>query len=137
MSKKTKLDVQSPTAELKHNPFGALATAKGPEQTAALAPVEAPAAPPTKKPRGRLLLRRETKHRAGKAVVIISGFESLPELDAAGRSALARDLKQQLACGGALQTVRGADEIVIQGDHPARVAELLRARGYRVEGVTS
>jgi translation initiation factor 1 (eIF-1/SUI1) len=36
-----------------------------------------------------------------------------------------------------VERVRNDTEIVVQGDQPARVAELLRARGFRVDGVTS
>jgi translation initiation factor 1 (eIF-1/SUI1) len=46
-------------------------------------------------------------------------------------------LKRELGCGGTLPAKHDKAEIVIQGDQPARVAELLRARGFRVDGVTS
>jgi translation initiation factor 1 (eIF-1/SUI1) len=82
---------------------------------------------------GRLVLRRETKHRGGKAVVIISGFDAIPGFDDAAIAALAKACKAALACGGTIDRA----EIVLQGDRPAEVAELLRARGFRVVGVTS
>ena len=83
--------------------------------------------------RGRLLLRRETKQRGGKTAVIVTGFETIADLRAGEIEAIARELKQSLACGGTVEE----NSIVLQGDGPARVAELLRARGFRVGGVTA
>jgi predicted translation initiation factor SUI1 len=130
-------------AGLKHNPFAALSGRSAP--TAAV-PAESQdltassAAPPAAigKPKslGRVVLRRETKHRGGKAVMIVTGLEKLRGFDAAAITALAKQLKQALGCGGTVEQRDGATEIVLQGDHPAKVAELLRARGFRVDGVT-
>ncbi|HKU38528.1 MAG TPA: translation initiation factor [Polyangiales bacterium] len=114
-------------AQLTHSPFAALGGGKPSEA----APPQAPAVQAA--PRGRLVLRRETKHRGGKAVVVISGFAALPGFDARALAELAKECKQTLGCGG---TVDG-DEIVLQGDRPAEVAELLRGKGFRVAGVTS
>jgi translation initiation factor 1 len=80
-----------------------------------------------------LILRRETKHRGGKAVVIVSGFGALQDFDAREIADLAARCKRALGCGG---TVDG-DEIVLQGDRAAEVAELMRSEGFRVAGVTS
>jgi translation initiation factor 1 (eIF-1/SUI1) len=82
---------------------------------------------------GRLVLARETKHRGGKAVVVIRGFATLPHWDQAAVASLARELKQALACGG---TVEPDLEILVQGDRPGDVAAWLRAQGFRVAGVT-
>lgn len=92
------------------------------------------------KPRGRLVLRREKKGRGGKTVVVINGFETQSDFGAADIAELTQHLKQQLGCGGAIEPANSRSagpEIVLQGDQPARVAELLRARGFRVDGVTS
>jgi translation initiation factor 1 (eIF-1/SUI1) len=83
-----------------------------------------------------VVLRRETKHRGGKAVIIVTGFDAQRGHDAAAIAALAKQLKQALGCGGTVEERDGASEIVLQGDHPAKVAELLRAQGFRVDGVT-
>jgi translation initiation factor 1 (eIF-1/SUI1) len=111
---------------------------------AAAVPTRAPkgvspasAAPSAGKSRGRLLQRRETKHRAGKAVIIVSGFEELRDFDEAALAALAKELKQALGCGGTLEMRAGKRELVLQGDRAAQVAALLCARGFRVDGVTS
>lgn len=142
------------TPKLTHSPFAALlgkpiAAAPVAEKSSS-APVSAaqlpartpeptprPAPEPGKKSRGRLVLRRETKHRGGKAVIIVRGFEELRDFDAAAIEALAKQLKQSLGCGGTVEREGGKPEIVLQGDRAAKVAELLRDRGFRVDGVTS
>jgi len=144
MGKKTKQPppVPTETKKLTHSPFAALAPASA--TNAAEAPLAPPAddepaavapAPTPQKPRGRLILRRETQHRGGKPVVIVSGIASTglgaDEVDALGSA-----LKRALGCGGTVEWVRDTPEIVLQGDHPSKVAELLRARGFRVGGVT-
>lgn len=122
---------------LTHSPFAALGGRAAPDASSATATpaAQAPAAPSgdPSKSRGRLVLRRETKHRGGKAVIVITGFEAITGFDEHAIAELAKDCKQALACGG---TVDGHD-IVLQGDRAADVAELLRARGFRVAGVTS
>jgi translation initiation factor 1 len=138
------------TSALTHNPFASLLGTRAPEPAPAPEPTETAPAPPATKPaspapaqtrvdkptgktRGRLVLRRETKHRGGKAVIVITGFAQLRDFDDAATEALAKKLKQQLGCGGTVE----AGEIVLQGDRAAKVAELLRAEGFRVDGVTS
>jgi translation initiation factor 1 (eIF-1/SUI1) len=120
-------------AQLKHNPFAALAGLRAPTGEP---PEPEPAKPASNKPRGRLVLRRETKHRGGKAVVVITGFGQLRDFDAAAVSDLAKRLKQALGCGGTVEENGDATEIVLQGDRAAKVAELLRAQNFRVDGVT-
>lgn len=112
----------------KNNPFAGLKLDREalPEGTA---PAVEPPKPAAK--RGRLILRRETKHRGGKAVIIVRGVPDA-EVDA-----LAKQLKQKLGCGGTVERDAAEPEIVLQGDQPAKVAEWLRAEGFRVDGVTS
>lgn len=140
--KKNKLGVteagQGPA--LKHNPFGALREAAGQAAPAPQASADTPSHEPSAdkpKSRSRLVLRRETKHRGGKAVVVVAGLRAHAHLPESEIAAIAQQLKQQLGCGGTVERVAGDTEIVVQGDQPARVAELLRARGFRVDGVTS
>ena len=115
--------------KLTHNPFAGIAPAK-PVESAEPTPV----APPTSAARrGRVVLARETKHRGGKAVVIVRGLSQLPAWDDTAIEQLAKELKRSLGCGGT--AVEG--EIVVQGDRPAQVAEWLRAQRFRVDGVTS
>jgi translation initiation factor 1 (eIF-1/SUI1) len=47
--------------------------------------------PAPKKSRGRLILRRETKDRGGKVVVVVSGFAELPGANAVMIGDLARN----------------------------------------------
>jgi translation initiation factor 1 len=114
-------------AKLTHNPFAGITPAKP------ALPPEAPAATASAARRGRLVLARETKHRGGKAVVIVRGLAQLPAWDGPAIEQLARELKRTLGCGGTVEE----GEIVVQGDRPAQVAEWLRAQGFRVDGVTS
>ena len=93
----------------------------------------APKAAEAKKSRGRLILRRETKHRGGKTVVIVAGFAQLPGISDRELEELLQLLKQRLGCGGAVL----ARELLLQGDRPAQLAALLRDQGFRVDGVTS
>ena len=83
--------------------------------------------------RGRLILRRETKDRGGKVVVVVYGFNELPGANAVMIADLARELKGKLGCGGSFDR----QEIVLQGDRPAEVCALLEELGFRVDGVKS
>lgn len=78
-----------------------------------------------KKPPPRVELRRETKGRGGKAVIVISGLP--PSLNQPGRKALLKRLQSACATGGSVKD----DCLEIQGDHRDRLEELLRAEGYR------
>jgi translation initiation factor 1 (eIF-1/SUI1) len=126
--------------QLKHNPFGALSGIEAPR---AELPPDKPvgravtAEPAPTKLRGRLVLRREKKQRGGKTVVIVAGLRANAHLPESEIEKLAKYLKEQLGCGGAVERVPNDTEIVIQGDQPARVAELLRDKGFKVDGVTS
>jgi translation initiation factor 1 (eIF-1/SUI1) len=127
-------------AALKHNPFGALRGAAANVDPAPAASEQRDVPEPgtgAPKSRGRLVLRRETTRRGGKAVVVVAGLRASAHLAESEIAAVAQQLKQQLGCGGTVERVSGDTEIVVQGDQPARVAELLRARGFRVDGVTS
>lgn len=125
---------------LKHNPFGQLAGAPAAEAPAAVPPAaEATAArspEPRGKSRGRLVLRREKKGRGGKTVVVVAGLRASAHLSESEIDTLARLLRQQLGCGGSSERVPNDTVIVVQGDQPARVAEVLRAQGFQVGGVT-
>lgn len=115
--------------KLTHNPFAGLAPTPRPSDAKSEPPP--PAAGAAR--RGRLVQARETKHRGGKAVVIVRGFCQLPGWDAAAIEQLAKELKRALGCGGTVED----EQIIVQGDRPAQVAEWLRAQGFRVDGVTS
>jgi len=134
---KSRLDVSTPAPALKHNPFAALVGADPPPNepppSLPAKPADRPAPAPAVKPLGRLILRRETKHRGGKTVVIVSGFAQLSGISDRALEELLQELKHRLGCGGSIT----ARELLLQGDRPAQVAALLRERGFRVDGVTS
>lgn len=134
-----KIDIGARPAPALQNPFAALAGIEAlqnlpaaPEKTQPAKPVAAPA--PPRKNRGRLILRRETKDRGGKVVVVVSGFaEGVPGANAVMIADLAKELKGKLGCGGTFDR----QEIVLQGDRAAQVAQLLGQIGFDVRGVTS
>lgn len=116
-------------AKLTHNPFAGIA----PAAPATPAPETAPASAKQAPRKGRLVLARETKHRGGKAVVVVRGFAELTAWALEDIEQLAKELKRTLGCGGTVED----QQIVLQGDRPAQVAAWLRAQGFRVDGVTS
>lgn len=64
----------------------------------------------------------ETKHRAGKTVTIVYGFEgSLENLTQLGKA-----LKNHCGAGGAVKD----NEIIIQGDHRQKIVQFLKLKGY-------
>ncbi|WP_255194191.1 stress response translation initiation inhibitor YciH [Natronobeatus ordinarius] len=66
------------------------------------------------------------ERRYGKAMTIVEGFDA----DAVDVTSVASELKRSLATGGTTTDGR----IELQGDHTDRVPELLRDRGFRVDG---
>ena len=131
-----KVDVARPAAPLQANPFALLGEvdalknlAPVPEPAPSFSPKAALATP--KKSRGRLILRRETKDRGGKVVVVVYGFADVPGASAVMIADMARELKGKLGCGGSFDR----QEIVLQGDRCADVCKLLEELGFRVDGV--
>ena len=134
-----KIDVGRAPAPALQSPFAALSNLEALQNLPpAPEPAKPPPAPSAPKPpprfRGRLVLRRETKERGGKTVVVISGFtEGVPGASAVMIADLAKELKGKLGCGGTFDR----QEIVLQGDRAAAVAALLEQLGFHVRGVTS
>jgi translation initiation factor 1 (eIF-1/SUI1) len=144
-----KVDVSRSALASLSNPFAALGEVEALKNLAP--PLEPPVAqPPAPEPvrigqpkapkpvipknsRGRLILRRETKDRGGKVVVVIYGFAELPGANAVMIADLARQLKGQLGVGGSFDR----QEIVLQGDRCADVCAALENLGFRVDGVRS
>lgn len=65
------------------------------------------------------------KGRGGKTVTVISGFQSKPET----LTDLAKKLKAQCGTGGAVKE----SMIEIQGDHAAKLVQLLTGLGYKAK----
>ena len=135
-----RVDVSSAPTSLRQSPFAALSGLSAPPgadvaSSAAATPTENPAKQRQPRSRGRLLLRRETKHRGGKTVVVISGFSTLRDRSEAILHDVEKHIKSRLGCGGSSDVER--EEVLIQGDRPEAIADLLRALGYDVAGVTT
>lgn len=70
----------------------------------------------------RLKISLQTKHRAGKTVTVIAGFEGKPE-DAED---LGKQLRNYCGTGGAVKE----GEIILQGDHKEKAFQFLTQKGY-------
>lgn len=77
--------------------------------------------PPAKQ---KLKIKLDTKHRAGKAVTLITGFiGTVDDLEDLGKK-----LKSYCGTGGSAKD----NEIIIQGDQRTKVAEWLKKNGWGV-----
>ena len=74
---------------------------------------------------GVVRVSRETRGRGGKAVTVVRGVPLPPE----PLAQLAKQLRTACGAGG---TVKDG-VIEVQGDHADRLAELLKAQGYRAK----
>jgi translation initiation factor 1 len=78
---------------------------------------------PTLTPENQLLkVQKSTKHRGGKTVSVILGFEGSLE----NMEALCKKIKAHCGTGGAAKD----DEIIIQGDHLQKIVKWLHSNGY-------
>lgn len=110
---------------LTQNPFANLDTAglpPGPAESAGDAAKPSDAAP--RKNRGRVDILRQTAHRGGKTVTVVTGFVGigLPE-----KESLAKAMQQACGSGG---TVKDG-HIEIQGDRREVAARILTEAGFR------
>ncbi len=78
--------------------------------------------PPDKQ---KLKISLETKHRAGKAVTLVTGFTGRPE----DLEKLSKELKTSCGTGGASKD----GEIIIQGDQREKIRQYLLKKGYGVK----
>ena len=123
-AKKNRIDTNPAQAGL-NQAFAGLSLGRLPEGP------EEPQVPAESKPvkRGRVVLRKETAHRGGKAVIVAYDFE--PQITGEMIEELARKLRNACGSGG---TVR--DRVIeIQGDQPGKIRQVLEAEGFRVAGI--
>jgi translation initiation factor 1 len=86
-----------------------------PRDTASIAP---------KKNRGRVDIIRQTAHRCGKTVTVVSGFTGI---GLAEKETLAREIQKACGAGGTVKDGR----IEIQGDQREAVTRILTNAGFR------
>jgi len=113
-------DVSGVRQNFAENPFSALSKEGLPP--APLGRLTESAAP--RKNRGRVDIKRQTAHRGGKTVTVITGFIGigLPE-----KEKLAKEMQRNCGTGGTVKDGR----IEIQGDRRAEVARILTKAGFR------
>lgn len=109
---------------LANNPFASLnldGLPKGPEEL----PLEkSQPSPPAKKNRGRVDIVRQTAHRGGKTVTVVSGFH---DTTAEELERLAKRMQRSCGTGG---TVKDGT-IEIQGDKRDALAQILKDEGFK------
>jgi translation initiation factor 1 len=78
----------------------------------------------SKKNRGRVDIIRQTAHRGGKTVTVVTGF---PGIGLAEQETLAKEMQKACGAGGTVKEGR----IEIQGDQLEAVARILTNAGFR------
>ncbi len=108
-------------ASFGQNPFAALSS-EGLPPGSVQPPTAASELP--RKNRGRVDIKRQTAHRGGKTVTVVTGFVGigLPE-----KEKLAKQMQKVCGTGGTVKEGR----IEIQGDRREDVAKILTAAGFR------
>jgi len=84
---------------------------------------EAPLIAPIKS-RGRVDIIRQTAHRGGKTVTVVTGFTGIGQAE---QEALAKEIQKACGAGGTVKEGR----IEIQGDQREVVARILTGAGFR------
>jgi translation initiation factor 1 len=77
-----------------------------------------------KKDRGRVDITRQTAHRGGKIVTVVTGFVGI---GLAEKEKLAKEMQKACGAGGTVKEGR----IEIQGDKRTEVARILASAGFR------
>jgi translation initiation factor 1 len=94
-----------------------------PEVPPAASPSNAPAIT-LKKNRGRVDIIRQTAHRGGKTVTVVTGFTGI---GMAEKETLAKEMQKACGAGGTVKE----EQIEIQGDQREAVARILTKAGFR------
>jgi translation initiation factor 1 len=108
------------------SPFAALkniSQALTPVAQPGIATHDAPPVAPQKN-RGRVNIIRQTAHRGGKTVTVVTGFIGIGQAE---QETLAKEMQQACGAGGTVKEGR----IEIQGDQRETVARILTNAGFR------
>ena len=108
------------------SPFAALKNVDLP-MTPKMQPGAAPRNTPSiapKKNRGRVDIIRQTAHRGGKTVTVVTGFTGI---GLAEKETLAKEMQKACGAGGTVKE----GQIEIQGDQREAVARILTIAGFR------
>lgn len=108
----------SPFAALKHAPV----PATPPHHATSDQSASVSATP--KKTRGRVDIVRQTAHRGGKTVTVVTGFVGIGQAE---KEALTKQMQKACGTGGTVKEGR----IEIQGDQRETVARILTEAGFR------
>src|SRR5262249_54190790 len=111
------------------SPFAALAKAAVPPAPDRLPSKDGtnmppPSSTPKERSRGRVDIIRQTAHRGGKTVTVVSGFTGISQAE---KEQLAREMQKACGAGGTVKEGR----IEIQGDKREEVARILTKAGFR------
>jgi len=108
------------------SPFAALKQAPRPADspTQPACDQSAPVSAAPKKNRGRVDIIRQTAHRGGKTVTVVTGFVGIGQAE---KERLAKQMQKVCGAGGTVKEGR----IEIQGDQRDAVARILTEAGFR------
>ncbi|MBH0195885.1 MAG: translation initiation factor [Nitrospira sp.] len=108
------------------SPFAALKHAPLPEASPTHSVCEhtAPVSAAPKKNRGRVDIIRQTAHRGGKTVTVVTGFVGIGQAE---KEQLAKAMQKACGAGGTVKEGR----IEIQGEQRETVARILTEAGFR------
>ena len=107
------------------SPFAALKNLElPPAQPRDKADQSTPVSPSHAKNRGRVDIIRQTAHRGGKTVTVVTGFTGIGQAE---KEQLAREMQKTCGVGGTVKEGR----IEIQGDQREEVSRILKNAGFR------
>lgn len=109
---------KSPFGVLKHTALAAVPEARSGSDRLHSVP------PTPKMHRGRVAIIRQTAHRGGKTVTVVTGFVGIAEAE---KERLAKAMQKACGAGGTVKEGR----IEIQGDQRETVARILTDAGFR------
>ena len=125
MKEKNRISTDGEAIQWK-SPFAALGNIPLPPATTGQPVITQPAPipPASKKNRGRVDITRQTAHRGGKTVTVVTGFAGISQTE---KEQLAKRMQTACGAGGTVKEGR----IEIQGDQRETVARMLTEAGFR------